>query len=76
MDELSLDGVKVLKLTGRNNFAAKQLLSDTDTESDYLVYNPISYSDVRDDWLLDLELYSEEFRADLLSIRMQELHMP
>ena len=76
VDELSLDGVKVLKLTGRNNFAAKQLLSDTDTESDYLVYNPISYSDVRDDWLLDLELYSEEFRADLLSIRMQELHMP
>lgn len=76
VDELSLDGVKVLKLTGRNNFAAKQLLSDADTESDYLVYNPISYSDIRDNWLLDIELYSEEFRADLLSIRMQELHMP
>lgn len=76
VDELSLDGVKVLKLTGRNNFAAKQLLSDADTESDYLVYNPISYSGIRDNWLLDIELYSEEFRADLLSIRMQELHMP
>ena len=76
VDELSLDGVKLLKLTGRNNFAAKMLLSDTDTESSYLVYNPIAYPDVRDDWLLDIELYSEEFRADLLSIRMQALHMP
>lgn len=76
VDELALDGVKLLKLTGRNNFAAKQLLSETDTESNYLVYNPISYTDIRDNWLLDIELYSEEFRADLLSIRMQTLHMP
>lgn len=76
VDELHLDGVKILKLTGRNNFAAKMLLSQTDTESNYLVYNPISYSDVSDDWLLDIELYSEEFSADLISIRMQELGMP
>lgn len=76
VDELHLDGAKILKLTGRNNFAAKMLLSQTDTESNYLVYNPISYSDVSDDWLLDIELYSEEFSADLISIRMQELGMP
>lgn len=76
VDELCLDGVKVLKLTGKNNFAAKRLLSATDADSNYLVYNPVSYSDVRDDWLLDIELYSEEFRADLLSIRMQEFDMP
>lgn len=76
VDELHLDGVKILKLTGRNNFAAKMLLSQTDTESNYLVYNPISYPDVSDDWLLDIELYSEEFSADLISIRMQELGMP
>ena len=76
VNELCLDGVKILKLTGTNNFAAKLLLSETDTESNYLVYNPISYSDIRDNWLLDIELYSEEFQADLLSIRMQELKMP
>lgn len=73
VDELCLDEAKVLKLTGKNNFAAKQLLSETDTDSNYLVYNPISHSDIRDNWLLDIELYSEEFRADLLSIRMQSL---
>lgn len=76
VDELCLDGVKILKLTGKNNFAAKMLLSETDTQSNYLVYNPLSYSAVQDNWLLDIELYSEEFRADLLSIRMQELNMP
>lgn len=76
VDELCLENVKIFKLTGTNNFAAKLLLSETDTESNYLVYNPVSYSDIRDNWLLDLELYSEEFRADLLSIRMQELKMP
>ena len=76
VDELCPGGVKLLKLTGMNNFAAKMLLSETDLDSNYLVYNPLSYSDIRDNWLLDIELYSEEFRADLLSIRMQELNMP
>lgn len=76
VDELCLPDVKILKLTGSNNFMAKMILSKTDVESNYLVYNPISYTDVRDNWLLDVELYSEEFRADLLSIRMQELNMP
>lgn len=75
-DELSLEGVTVLKLTGSNNFAAKLLLSETDPSGNYLVYNPLSYADIRDDWLLDIELYSEEFRADLVSIRMQECNIP
>lgn len=76
VDELHLDGVKLLKLTGQNNFAAKLLLSETDTESNYLVYNPVAYANIRDNWLLDIELYSEEFRADRLSLQMQELKMP
>lgn len=73
VDELELDDVKVIKLTGSNNFAVKQLLSETDLTSNYLVYDPLSYDDIKDNWLLDIELYSEEFRADLLSIKMQEL---
>ena len=76
VEDFCPENVRLLKLTGKNNFAAKMLLSETDLESDYLVYNPIAYTDIRDNWLLDIELYSEEFRADLLSIRMQELNMP
>lgn len=75
-DQLSIPDVKVLKLTGTNNFAAKLLLTETDTVSNYLVYNPISYTDIRDNWLLDIECCSEEFRADFLSMRMDQLHVP
>lgn len=76
LDELDLQDVKILRLTGDNFFEAKMLLSETDTESNYLVYHPISMSHVYDDWLRDIELYSEEFRADLISMQMDELHIP
>lgn len=76
LDELSLDDVKILKLTGTNNFAVKQLLSEDDLINNYLVYDPITYDNISENWLLDIELYSEVFRADLVSIRMQELGIP
>ena len=75
LDTLDLPGVKVLRLTGSNNFVAKKTLLEDDTDSNYLVYNPIHYASIKDNWLLDVELMSEEFRADLLSVRMQELGM-
>jgi len=74
IDELSLDGVKIVKLNGKNNFAVKKLLASDDLTSDYLIYDPFAYEkDQKDDWLLDVKLYSEEFRADLVSIQMEEL---
>lgn len=74
VDELVLPGVKVVMLTGTNNFAVKKLLSADDLTGDYLVYDPLSYEkDQHDDWLLDIKLYSEDFRADLVSLQMEEL---
>ena len=74
VDELNLPGVNVVKLTGVNNFAVKKLLSADDLTGDYLVYDPLSYEkDKHDDWLLDIKLYSEDFRADLVSLQMEEL---
>lgn len=72
VDSIEIPGVKKLKLTGDNNFYAKKLLSEDDTTSDYLVYDPISYDDIRDNWLLDIQCYSEEFRADILSMQMEQ----
>ena len=37
IDEFAIPDVKVLKLTGSNNFYAKMLLSEEDTTSNYLV---------------------------------------
>ncbi|MFT8873036.1 MAG: BREX-1 system phosphatase PglZ type A [Sporolactobacillus sp.] len=74
IDELDLPGVSVVKLTGTNNFTVKKLLSSDDLTGDYLIYDPLSYEkDQHDDWLLDIRLYSEEFRADLVSMQMEEL---
>lgn len=76
LDDIQIDNVKLLVLTGTNNFAAKKLLNVDDTTSNYLVYSPISYKSQEDNWLLNIELYSEEFRADLVSIWMNETYLP
>lgn len=76
VDALSLPGVKLLKLTGSNAFSVKKCLSKDDLESDYLVYDPLPLGPIADDWLLDIRLYSETFRADLVSMRMDELDIP
>jgi uncharacterized protein (TIGR02687 family) len=74
LDELVLPDVRIITLTGRNNFAVKKLLSADDLTGDYLIYDPLSYEkDLKDDWLLGVRLYSEEFRADLVSLQMEEL---
>jgi len=74
IDELDLPGVSFVKLTGSNNFAVKKLLSADDLTGNYLIYDSLAYEkDGHDDWLLDIKLYSEAFRADLVSLQMEEL---
>ncbi len=76
IDSLTITGAKILKLTGSNNFYAKKLLAVDDPTSSYLVYCPLSYETEEDDWLLDVELYGEEFRADQISMWMDEMQIP
>lgn len=71
---LALDNAKIFMLTGSNSFEAKLLLH-RDTEHNYLLYCPLVYASIEDNWLLDVELYSEEFRADVVSLWMDELHI-
>ena len=76
LDEITLTNAKLVALNGHNAFAIKKLLSYDDTSSNFLVYCPVSYDRPDDDWLIDIELYSEEFRADLISIWMDEMGLP
>lgn len=76
IDEIELDNAKIVKLTGSNSFAVKKLLTSDDTTSNYVVYRPFGYDDLEKDWLLNIELYSEEFRSDLLSLWLEEMHLP
>lgn len=75
LDEVVLENAKVIALTGNNAFSVKKLLSVDDLTTNYLVYSPLAYNRPDDNWLLDVELYSEEFRADLISIWMDEMSL-
>lgn len=74
--EIQLDNAKIAVLTGTNYFAVKKLLGVDDPECNYLLYSPFTYESMEDNWLLDIELYSEEFRADLISMWMDEMGLP
>ncbi len=76
IDEIELANAKLVKLTGSNSFAVKKLLAEDDTASNYVVYRPFGYEKDDDNWLLNVELYSEDFRSDLLSLWMDEMHIP
>ncbi len=76
VDELQLPEVNIVGLSDGNSFELKKLLSFDDLSNNYLVYDTLSYqADYKDDWLLDVRLYSEEFRADLVSLQMEELNI-
>ena len=64
LDEVILENAKVIALTGNNAFSVKKLLSVDDLTTNYLVYSPLAYNRPDDNWLLDVELYSEEFRTE------------
>lgn len=73
LDEIKLDNAKLVALNGSNTFMVKKLLGSDDQTNNYLVYNPLSFDKPDDDWLIDVKLYSEEFRADLISMWMDEM---
>lgn len=76
LDEITINNAKVVALTGSNNYYVKKLLAVDDPTSNYLVYRPFAYESDEDNWLLDIELYGEEFRADLVSMWMDEMGIP
>jgi uncharacterized protein (TIGR02687 family) len=71
--KLNLGDVKIITLTGRNNYLVKRTLEIDDPDSNYLIYSPGPRPKSEDNWLLDIELYSERFTADRLDIIMRQL---
>ncbi len=72
LDHIDFGSAKLLVIH-KNYFEIKHTLEVADTESDYVVYSPEAKPDYRQNWLLDILLYSEEFSADRASIIMDEL---
>ena len=75
LEDLALENAKLVVLDGRNQFYAKKLIAREEKDSNLLLYCPLSYDDPEDNWLLDVELYSEVIRFDLLSSWLMEMGM-
>ena len=75
ISKIDLPGVKVVTLTENNNFEIKKLLVHDDPINNYLVYCPVSFADKENNWLLNVQLYSEEFKSDVVSIWLHEMNM-
>ena len=76
VSNLSLSDATVIFMTGDNNFEIKKRVCIDEVTSNFLLYCPITYKKMEDNWLIDIELYSEEFRADLTAIWMDEMGIP
>lgn len=71
--ELNLANAKLWKLTANNNFITKYQLEVSDRDSNYLVYSNLKKPQDKDNWLLDILLYSGQFSTDKISVLMNDL---
>ncbi|CUB36092.1 BREX-1 system phosphatase PglZ type A [Bacillus cereus] len=73
IDELNLEGVRIWKLTPHNMFATKLEVEKNDVNSNFLIYANMAKPSAREDWLLDVYKYSQEFATDKMTVMMREL---
>ncbi|MGL4868493.1 MAG: BREX-1 system phosphatase PglZ type A, partial [Cetobacterium sp.] len=86
LDELLLEGVKIIKLEKSMNkkdeeisiniFKTKYTLEVSDLESNYLIYSEYSKPENdNENFLLDIESYSEYFKADRTAMIIEEFSL-
>ncbi len=61
IEELKLENAKKIFLNKSNSFYIKYLLEKEDVVSNYLIYSSGPKPAPRENWLLDIEKYSEVF---------------
>jgi uncharacterized protein (TIGR02687 family) len=73
IDDISIPNAKTIKLNHENSFYIKYILEKEDVNSNYLIYSPMSKPNNKENWLLDILLYSSEFSTDKTSLTMRDL---
>ncbi len=73
-DSIKLKNVKLQKLTNDNQFYIKNLLEAEDLDSSYLIYSNLDLQS-EDNWLLDMVLYTQTFKASRIDLIMNELQI-
>lgn len=77
LDDVKRDTFEKAKkiIYDNNEFAIKHLLEVEDLESNYLVYFPCARPQDKENWLLDILLYSVEYYADQVALTMRKLEL-
>jgi uncharacterized protein (TIGR02687 family) len=75
LDSLELHDVTLLRLDEASTLEVKLRLELEDTEGKYLLYSGAQEPDHKEDWLLDIRLYSYSFSADRASIILDQLRL-
>ncbi|MCD5414446.1 MAG: BREX-1 system phosphatase PglZ type A [Clostridiales bacterium] len=73
IENLVFDNTKVVTLADNNAFALKYDIEVADLESNYLLYAPFGKPEDRENWLLDIQKYSEEFTTERAVYEMRRL---
>lgn len=71
--ELKLENARILVMQRDHMFELRRQIEVDYVQENLLIYCPLSFAKPQDNWLLDVFLYSEEFRADYWSLLFQEL---
>lgn len=74
INELVLDNAEVVVLSDNNNFMLKKLILIDKPLTNFVIYNPMTFENEEQNWLIDIFEYSEHFKADYLSGLIDELH--
>ena len=75
VEEMTLENARVLIMRRDHMFELRRQIEEDYADENLLVYCPMRFDRPEDNWLLDVFLYSEEFRADYWSLLFDELNI-
>lgn len=73
--EMTLNNARILIMQKDHMFEIRRQIEIDYADDNLVIYCPFSFSTPEDNWLMDVFLYSEEFRADYWSLLFGELHV-
>jgi uncharacterized protein (TIGR02687 family) len=73
LPEILSEDITLIKLNEIGALEVKIRIERNEAEKKFLLYSPEEEPDYHEDWLLDVRLYSQSFRADRASILLNDL---
>ena len=75
VNEIHLENARLLVMQKNHMFEIRKQIEIDYAQDNLLIYCPYHFDAPQDNWLLDVFLYSEEFRADYWSLLFDELNI-